>query len=143
MATLTPLVWTCVRFPSGLKGSDSQTNFTPTYLVREHWQDSYEIGVLLRSFWAVEASGTLKDAQVLNFDDKLALEKVKKSVKYVNGRYQVVIPWKHLEPELPDNYEMRCVGCLTLKRGCGTTQRLERLTPNASVSTLRKDTLER
>ena len=40
------------------------------------------------------------------FDDKLALEKVEKSVKYVNRRYQVVIPWKHPEPELPDNYEM-------------------------------------
>ena len=47
----------------------------------------------------------LKDAQILNFDDKLALEKVEKSIKYVGGRYQVAIPWKDDEPELLDNYE--------------------------------------
>ena len=125
---LTPLGWTCVGSPSGLIGSDLQTSFTHTCLVQEHWQDSDEISVLPRSFWEVEASGTLKDAQILNFDDKLALEKVEKSIKYVDGRNQVAIPWKDDEPELPYN---------------GTTQRLEKLTPNASVSTLRKDAFER
>ena len=83
-----------------------QTSFTHTYLVREHRQNSDEISVLLRSFWEVEASGTLKDGQILNFDDKLALEKVEMSIKYVDGRYHVAIPWKDDEPELPDNYEM-------------------------------------
>ena len=35
-----------------------------------------------------------------------ALEKVEKSIKYVDGRYQVAIPWKDDKPELPDNYSM-------------------------------------
>ena len=106
MARLTPLGWTCVGSPNGLKGSCLQTSFTHTYLVREHRQDSDEISVLLCSFWEVEASGTLKEAQILNYDDKLALEKVEKSIKYVDGRYQVAIPWKDDKPELPDNYNM-------------------------------------
>ena len=35
VARLTPLGWTCVGSPSGFKGSDLQTSFTHTYLVRE------------------------------------------------------------------------------------------------------------
>ena len=143
VARRTPLGWTCVRSPSGLKGSDLQTSFTHTYLDREHRQDSDEICVLLRSFWKVEASGTFKDAKILNFDDKLALEKVENSIKYVDGKYQVAIPWKDDELELPDNYESAVRRLFNTKRGCGTTQRLEKLTPNASVSTLKKDTFER
>ena len=91
VARLMPLGWTCVGSPSSLKGSNLQTSFTHTYLLQEHRQDSDEISVLLRSFWEAEASGTLKDAQILNLDDKLALEKVEKSIKYVDGRYQVAI----------------------------------------------------
>ena len=106
VARLTPLGWTCVGSPNGLKGSDLQTSFTHTYLVREHKQDSDEISVLLRSFWEVPASGTLKEAQILNYDDKFAPEKVEKSIKYVDGRYQVAIPLKDDKPELPDNYNM-------------------------------------
>ena len=34
------------------------------------------------------------------------LEKVEKSTKYVDGKYQVAIPWKDDEPEPPDNYKM-------------------------------------
>ena len=35
VARLTPLGWTCVGSPSGLKGNDLQTSFTHTYLVLE------------------------------------------------------------------------------------------------------------
>ena len=98
VARLTPLGWTCVGSPNGLKGSGLQTSFTHTYLVREHRKDSDEISVLLRSFSEVEAAGTLKEAQILNYDDKLAPEKVEKSIKYVDGRYQVAIPWKDDKP---------------------------------------------
>ena len=118
LARLTPLDWTCVGPPSGLKGGDLQTSFVQTYFIQEHREDSDEISGLLRKFWDVESSGTLKDAQVLNSDDKLALEKVQKSIKYVEGRYQVDIPWKNDEPELPDNYDM------ALRRLFNTEKRL-------------------
>ena len=55
----------------------------------------------------------------------------------------MAIPWKDDELELPENYESAVRRLFNTKRGCGTTQRLEKLTPNASVSTLRKDTFER
>ena len=39
-------------------------------------------------------------------DEKASLEKLEESIRYVDGRYQVAIPWKDDEPALPNNYEM-------------------------------------
>ena len=58
-----------------LKGATCK-RVSPILTSYEHKrQNSDEVTVLLRSFWGVEASGTLKDAQILHFDEKLALEK--------------------------------------------------------------------
>ena len=51
-------------------------------------------------------------------EDQCALEKVEKSLKNVDGRYQVGIPWKEDNPILPDNYEM------ALRRLINTERRL-------------------
>ena len=58
-----------------LKGTTCKRVSHMLTLYENKRQDSDEVSVLLRSFWEVEASGTLKDAQILNFDEKLALEK--------------------------------------------------------------------
>ena len=36
LARLTPLDWTCVGPPSGLKGGDLQTSFVQTFFIQEH-----------------------------------------------------------------------------------------------------------
>lgn len=51
-------------------------------------------------------------------EDQCALEKVEKSLKNVDGRYQVGIPWKEDNPILSDNYEM------ALRRLINTERRL-------------------
>ena len=89
-----------------------------SYFIREHREGSDEISGLLWKFWEIENSGTLKDVQVLNSDDKLALKDVEKSIKYVGGRYQVAMPWKMDEPELSHNYDM------VLRRLFNTEKRL-------------------
>ena len=51
-------------------------------------------------------------------DEKAFLEKLEESIRHVNGRYQVAIPWKDDEPALPNNYEM------ALRRLLNTEKRL-------------------
>ena len=55
---------------------------------------------------------------VLNPDEQRALEQVEKFLKYVDGRYQVALPWKESVPDLPDNYDM------ALRRLCNTEKHL-------------------
>ena len=55
---------------------------------------------------------------VLNPDEQRALEQVKKFLKYVDGRYQMALPWKESVPDLPDNYDM------ALRRLCNTEKHL-------------------
>ena len=66
----------------------------------------------------MENSITSRECHVLNPDEQCALKRVEKSLKYVNGRYQVAIPWKEEDPKLPDNYGM------ALRRLCNTEKRL-------------------
>ena len=87
-------------------GRDLQTNFTHTYFVREQREGPGEISGLLRRFWEIENYGTSTEFLVLTAEEKTALHKLEKSIKHVNGRYQVAISWKDDGPLLPDNYDM-------------------------------------
>ena len=57
-------------------------------------------------------------SKILTTDEKASLEKLEESIKYVDGRYQVAIPWKDDECALPNNYEM------ALRRLLNTEKRL-------------------
>ena len=110
MARLTPLGWSCTGPVSGLKHGSFQTRFAHTYFVRES-TDTDEISRLRRGSWEIESYGTLPNSPVMSPEEQCALEKVKKSLKYVDGRYQVGIPWKKGNPVLPDNLNdvlLRC-----------------------------------
>ena len=69
-------------------------------------------------------------------DEKASLEKLKESIRYVDGRHQVAIPWKDDEPALPNNYEM------ALRRLLNTEKRLLKNPEigEAYTSTLRRVT---
>lgn len=119
VARLTPLGWTCTGTVdvSGLRGGDYQSSFTHTYFVREQ-SDTDEISGFLRQFWEIESPRTSHDRPVLNPDEQCALEQVQKSLEYLEGRYQVALPWKKNVPDLPDNYDM------ALRRLYNTEKRL-------------------
>ena len=44
-------------------------------------------------------------------NEKFALEKLKGSIKFESGRYEVLVPWKEDRSVLPDNYDT-ALGCL-------------------------------
>ena len=117
IARLTPLGWTCTGTVSGIRGGDYQSSLTHTYFVREQ-SDTDEISGLLRQFWEIENPRTSHDRPVLNPDEQCVLEQVQKSLKYLDGRYQVALPWKKNVPDLPDNYDM------ALRRLYNTEKRL-------------------
>ena len=118
MARLTPLGWTCVGSASTQRSGGLQTNFTHRYFVREQQENSGEISNLLRRFWEIENYGTSTEFHQLTTDKKASLEKLEESIRYVDGRHQVAIPWKDDEPTLPNNYEM------ALRRLLNTEKRL-------------------
>ena len=94
------------------------TRFTHTYFAREEQENSDEISNLLRRFWEIENYGTSTEFHPLSTDEKASLEKLEESIRYVDGRYQVAIPWKDDEPALPNNYER------ALRRLLNTEKRL-------------------
>ena len=103
IARRTPLGWTCIGTSDSSPGRRIQTNFIHAYFVREE-SKLEEIDTTLRKFWEIEAVNT--EESVMSFESRIAVEKVEKSLKFVDGRYQVPIPWKENAPELQDNFEM-------------------------------------
>ena len=66
-----------------------------------------EINANLKKFWEVENSDVNVDKQeILTSDEKKALSQVQNSLKLVDGRYLLEVPWKNERPVLPDNYTM-------------------------------------
>ena len=66
-----------------------------------------DVDIILRQFWEID-SGGVESASVLTIEEKMTVEKVERSVKFIEGRYQVAIPWRDNlnKLSLPDNYKM-------------------------------------
>ena len=106
VARLGPLGWTCIGSPNGSKGfCHKRASFLSTFFVRPNVFD--EINASLKKFWEVENSGVnVNKQEILTPDEKKALSQVQNSLKFVDGRYQLEVPWKNERPVLPDNYTM-------------------------------------
>ena len=106
IARLTPLGWTCIGALGDVCLKDSRSHFARTYFVLD--QNSVEdVNVVLRQFWEID-SGGVENASVLTIEEKMAVEKIERSVKFIEGRYQVAIPWRDnlSKMSLPNNYKM-------------------------------------
>ena len=112
---MTPLGWTCIGNPDGKIGNCLQTNFIHAYFA--HGEAKFEeIDLILRRFWEIEAFH--KDEPVLGVEDRTILNNTQKFLKFVEGRYQVAIPWKKNTTLPQNNYAM------ALQRLEGTEHRL-------------------
>ena len=69
----------------------------------------------LKSFWDLESLGITP----FSCPDSSVVEDFKKSIRFVDGRYQVELPWKESHPPLTDHYNL-CV-----KRLKGLLRRLQ------------------
>jgi len=89
------------------------------------------VDVVLHQFWEIDSSG-VRSLPVMTAEDKLVLDKVQRSIEFVNGHYQVAIPWREDRLTISNNYEM------AFKR----LQKLEKhLQINPKIAVAYKDTI--
>jgi len=103
VARLTPLGRTCIGHPSLCPEQNCRTNFIRTYFVHE--ESSVALGNAMRKFWEIEDNGLQVKGKILKPEDQVALEALKRSIKFEDGRYEIGVPWKEGKPLMPDNYE--------------------------------------
>eukprot|EP00795_Rhopilema_esculentum_P006549 gene6549-12041_t len=111
VARLTPLGWTCV---GDCNGQVISTNFV---MSPKDDRELIKINSTIRKLWEIEGDESIKDKTLMCPEDIEALEMVKNSLEYHDGRYEIRIPWKK-ERKLDDNYEM------ALNRLANTEKRL-------------------
>ena len=105
IARQTPLGWTCIGNPYPGTTIDERTEFAQTYFVRKD-RKLEDVNSTLRKFWEIETVGTVEINKCLTKEEQSALDKAEESLKFLNGRYQLSIPWKENETELPNNYDV-------------------------------------
>ena len=69
------------------------------------WKDIQEepLDELAQKFWKIEVKGILPEQNEDRSVDEIAVQTMKKSVCYNGERYQIGLPWKHVE-SLKKNY---------------------------------------
>ncbi|XP_028513775.1 uncharacterized protein LOC110239139 [Exaiptasia diaphana] len=60
----------------------------------------------LEKFWKLEDNVISGAKKELSVDDKRALRIISETTRFVDGHYEVGLPWKDAEPNLPDNRRM-------------------------------------
>jgi len=65
--------------------------------------DNSELNSLLKRFWDLESIGIITTEPPLTPEDKLAWNKVNKSLKFNGKHYEVADPWRDDSPQLPNN----------------------------------------
>ena len=132
IARLTPLGWTCIGALSDIRLNDPKTYFARTYFASDQ-VTMEDVNVVLRQFWEIE-SGGVESLPTLTTEEKMVVEKVEKSIKFIDGHYQVAIPWKENKLSLPDNYKMAFQRLQNLEK---------RLTRDPDVATAYSETIEK
>jgi len=104
IARLTPLGWTCVGALYSPHQPGLSTQFARTYFTSNHMGEE-SVDVVLRQFWEVDSSG-VQSLPLMTAEDKMVLDKVQNSIQFVDGHYQVAIPWREVGFSIPNNYKM-------------------------------------
>ena len=135
IARLTPLGWTCIGNPYPAYQPKYSTHLNRTYHIQANARARVDdTDTLLQRFWEIESYGECQNEAEMSRDDESALEKVKSSMTFKNGQYQVSMPWKSDKPDLPNNYSM------ALRRLENTEKRLNR---SPDVATAYGDTIQK
>ncbi|XP_064637074.1 uncharacterized protein LOC135493581 [Lineus longissimus] len=108
VARKTGLGWTCIGPIPNANGSSDSTNFAHSYF--SHTTSfsemiSPDIDNTLRRFWEVES--VVHSKQVMSPEESQVFTKTKESLKVVEDRYQIDVPWKGDQaPSMPGSREM-------------------------------------
>ena len=86
---------------SASQGAPSTCLVTHTLRVDGLPQDCQVLDDQFKSFWELESFG-------ISISERSVYDEFGNSVRFVEGRYEVELPWKEAYPILPDNYQL-CV----------------------------------
>ena len=99
IARLTPLGWTCIGFTSQHQRTRPQPM---TYLIQTA---SSDINESLAQLWSIEEfSKDEPQLPLLSAEEQDAMRATRSSMRQIDDRYEVGIPWRDGRPTLPDNY---------------------------------------
>jgi hypothetical protein len=99
IARRTPLGWTCVGMLQS-PGDRSNANFAQAYCAELSTDENVDIA--LKRLWNMDVVHPEAE-EVFTKDEQSALDKASESLVYSEERYQIGIPWKKDQPDLPDN----------------------------------------
>ena len=104
-AAKTTLGWTVLGPTDKIEDKPS---FQVNFIRLEDKGDTSRANMLLCSqlekFWKTDFDDSISDSRVtMSIEDKRALELMDKSVRKVDGHYQLALPWKQRPPILPNN----------------------------------------
>jgi len=92
----------------------SLTHFARTYFTLDQ-TITENVDVVLREFWEIDSSG-MGNLPVLSVNNKMVIDKPESSIKFVDGHYQVAIPWKDDRLSLPNSFKMAFQRLQTLEK---------------------------
>ena len=113
-ARLCPLRWTVIgKIQERDMNEGHNTGFHHTFRLQIEGKEptlkekNYsELNSLLKRFWDLESVGIISTAPQLTPEDKLAWDKVNKSLKFNGRHYEVAVPWRDERSQLPNNLPM-------------------------------------
>ena len=112
--------------------NDPKTYFARTYFSSDQVTVE-DVNVVFRQFWEIE-SGGVESLPTLTTEEKMVVKKVEKSIRFIDGHYQIAIPWKENKLSLPDNFKMAFQRLQNLEK---------RLARDPDVTTAYSETIEK
>ena len=73
---------------------------------------------LIKRFWDIDSAGIYTQKTVVDADEKAALKKAENCFRFIDGRYEIGIPWKEEFHQMGNNHNM------AMKRLQNTEKRL-------------------
>lgn len=106
IARLTPLGWTCVGKVGNIVKSGSMARKKTTFstFFSSQINANVDLDSALRRFWEIEDLN--KQNPVFSAKEQGIIDSTKSSMRFVDGRYEVAVPWKQDSQVIPCGYEL-------------------------------------
>ena len=103
VARRTPLGWTCIGRVPGYtsRRTAAHVRKVSCQAIPETIRDEE-----IRHMWEIDTLGESCPEAELTLDEKTAIRKAEETIKHVDDRYEIGIPWKEEVPELPNNKDL-------------------------------------
>ncbi|XP_030584685.1 uncharacterized protein LOC115779925 [Archocentrus centrarchus] len=92
-------------FGWSVQGPVTMSSVTEAACMHVRIEEEALISSQLKAFWEVDSLGIIKH-EPSDPDEDNALQMFGKTTQFKDGRYEVELPWRHENPELPDNYQI-------------------------------------